>query len=273
LNGLVGQVLDLTVIFNPWLLLAIFLITLVGEFSFSIPLFMETVWLFTGYGFAVGHLTIENLVLFITIAIIGRTIGSSILFYLSWYGKTSVAAPVYAWCKPRLAGFLDRVPPLKFVAALIGRLLCWIVSRMAKPSISEVDTSSGIRLFGRTFRLSPFTVALGRLAWLRIPLTVGLGTSRQRTLLFLGVVLSSLFWDGAYIAFGVLGGKSGLDQVQMLFYPIMLAAVVSGTVFGIRKLRRYIASRRERRLERRAATSRIPLPMLAPPAMLEEHFD
>ena len=273
MSGLVGQVLDLTVVFNPWLLLAIFVITLVGELSFSIPLLMETVWLFTGYGFAVGHLSFEHLILFIVIGLLGRIVGASILFYLSWFGKTSVAAPVFAYCKPRVAGFIERVPPLRSVACIIGRGIYWMKARVAQPAASEIDPSSGISLFGRKFRLSPFTVALGRFMWLRFPLTVGLGASRQRMPLFLGVALSSIIWDGAYIAFGVLGGKSGLDQTQMLFYPLALAAVISGTVFGIKRLRRFIASRREKRLDPVVAPRRIPLPMLVPPAILEDQLD
>ena len=46
-----GQVLGLAAVFNPWLLLVVFGMTLIAEFGLSVPLLLESVWLFTGYSF------------------------------------------------------------------------------------------------------------------------------------------------------------------------------------------------------------------------------
>jgi hypothetical protein len=71
-----GQVLGLTVVFNPWMLLAIFVMTLVAEFGVSIPLLMESVWLFTGYNFVSGTISAEHLVIFIAVGLVGRLLGA-----------------------------------------------------------------------------------------------------------------------------------------------------------------------------------------------------
>ena len=79
--------------------------------------------------------------------------------------------------------------------------------------------------------------------WLRLPITIALGASKQRTSLLLGVAIFSIIWDGAYIAFGVWGGRGGLEPLQMLLYPLGLMIFVSALVFGFRRLRTAVVSR------------------------------
>jgi hypothetical protein len=113
-------------------------------------------------------------------------------------------------------------------------------------SCSESTTnveSLSIRLLGRVFRLSPFTVALGRFFWLRLPITIAMGATGQRASLLWGVAIFSVIWDGAYVIFGVLGGKGGMEPAQMLLYPLGFMALISLSVFGIRRLRHSIATK------------------------------
>ena len=96
---------------------------------------------------------------------------------------------------------------------------------------------------GRSFHISPFTVALGRFFWLRLPITIAMGLKGQRTSLLLGVVIFSIIWDGAYITMGLLGGRGGLDPMQMLLYPMGAMVLISASVFGLRRFRHSLVLR------------------------------
>jgi hypothetical protein len=117
----------------------------------------------------------------------------------------------------------------------------WAARRTNSDAVTE---SGGIKLFGRRFQLSPLTVAGGRFIGLRWPITIFLGAKRQRTKLLLGIAIFSVLWDAAYILFGMLGGKSGIDQMQMVFLPIGTIVAISCLVFGFKKLRAFLVSRR-----------------------------
>ncbi len=68
--------------------------------------------------------------------------------------------------------------------------------------------------------LSSFQVALGRFIWLKIPLTITTGITRQLKVLLSGVTLFSLAWDALYILLGVFGAGRGLDPFSMLLYTL-----------------------------------------------------
>ncbi len=239
-----GQVLGLTVVFNPWMLLAIFVMTLVAEFGVSIPLLMESVWLFTGYSFVSGNVSAEHLAMFVAVGLVGRLLGGFIVFYLAWYGRKFVGAPLFRFFKSRVNTLSAHWAPMQRLTDTVHRCVCWAASRTNSGAVSE---SGGIKLLGRRFRLSPLTVAGGRFVGLRWPITLFLGAKRQRTKLLLGIAIFSVVWDAAYILFGVLGGKSGLDQMQMVFFPIGAIVVISGLVFGFKRLQVFLKSRRSLR--------------------------
>ena len=56
--------------------------------------------------------------------------------------------------------------------------------------------------------ISPFTIALGRLLGLGTPLTVVLGVKKQYRILFLGVLLSSIIFDGIFLIVGAVVGAN-----------------------------------------------------------------
>ena len=90
MSGVFGQVVGLTVIFSPWLLLAIFLIALASEFGVMVPFLMESMWLFSGYHVAIGSIPPGYLILICLAGLMGRQAGSSALCHISWIGSTSL---------------------------------------------------------------------------------------------------------------------------------------------------------------------------------------
>lgn len=243
MGGIFGQVMGLTTIFSSWLLLAIFLMVLIAEFGLSIPYLMETVWLFSGYNFAIGNITIEQILLFCLIGLIGRIIGSAVLFYISWYSKTALGLLFFGYCKPRVIRIMDGFRPFQQLLRVSKAVVHWVKSHTPQSVLSRIDDSEALSFFGRKFRLSPITVALGRFIWLRLPITIALGIKKQRTSLFLGVVIFSVVWDAAYIAFGVLGGKGGLEPMQMVLYPLGIMILISAMVFGFKRLHKAVVPR------------------------------
>lgn len=242
MGGLFGQVMGLTVIFTPWLLLAIFLIVLVAEFGVSIPYLMESVWLFSGYNLAIGNISIQHLLLFCVIGLVGRIAGASALFYISWYSKTPLGILFLGYLKPRVAKIAGHFHPLQIAIDFLKRVVHRITLRNSKSKSNRVCDSKTLNLFGRDFKLSPFTIVLGRFLWLRMPITIALGMRNQRRSLFLGVAIFSIVWDAAYLAFGVLGGKGGLEPIQMLLYPLGTMILISALVFGFQRLRAILVS-------------------------------
>jgi hypothetical protein len=104
--------------------------------------------------------------------------------------------------------------------------------------VSSDGKSHSVKILGKPFRLTPLTVALGRFLWLRLPITIAMGATGQRRSLLWGVAIFSIIWDGAYIIIGTLGGRAGLDPVQMLLYPLGVIIIVTSSVFAFRRLRR-----------------------------------
>ncbi len=247
MESIFGQVLDLSSSFSPWLVLALFLLATMAELGATVPLLLETVWLFTGYHFITGTLPAHYLVLFVAVTLAGRLTGSAILFTLSWYGKTALFEPLVAYCKPRLASVVNHAGPLRKPAAFLTRLFCKLKPRISQDEVTAIKDTRSFTISGHRFRLSPLTVAMGRFVWLRIPLTIGLGAARQRFPLFGGVAIFSVAWDAAYIIIGVAGGNSGIDQTQMALYPLGAIITISALVFAIKRLKLSITARRTRR--------------------------
>jgi hypothetical protein len=227
LGDIYGQVLDLAVVFSPWLFLAIFLIVLIAEFGLPIPYLLETILLIYGYNVAAGSLNIEHLLWFCAVGFVGRLAGAIILFYVCRFG---IAAIFLKYIKPGLVKLINK-------SLALHKLSCWVISHNSKSPISGVNDSKPLHLLGRSFSLSPLTVAMARFLWMRLPITITLSARKQRTVLILGVAIFSVVWDGAYIVFGVLGGKGGLAPIQMFLYPLGAMALISVLIYSFRRLR------------------------------------
>ena len=86
--------------------------------------------------------------------------------------------------------------------------------------------------------LSPFSVAAGRLMWLRIPLTLTLSVKRDWKTLMLGVVLSSAVWDSTYIILGLIGKNVASHPTQMVLFSLAGLTLLYGVTILVRLLRR-----------------------------------
>jgi membrane-associated protein len=208
------QVFNLAGTFNPALVVFLFLICSIGEFGVSIPYLLETVWLVSGYNLGNGTLPFFELVLLWVVAQCGRQIGATMLYHLGRFGS---------------------MPLMK------------LYHKYFQASLSEKLSGNSLMPFSflrRVNYLSPFSVALGRLFWLRIPLTLTLGVKKQLRTLLLGVVLSSLVWDGIYISLGVIvGANVRLEPFQMILYSLAGLTLLYAVNFAVGRLLRLRTSK------------------------------
>lgn len=212
LADFLSQGLTLVSSYNPQVALALFLICLIGEAAvFVVPYLFETAWLLIGYQLTQGVLSPLDLTFFLLTSIAGRQAGALILYYVSRSGS-----------KP--------------------------ISRYKEFFRARIDENNSlpVRLIRKMDILgSPFSVALGRLLWLRIPLTLILGATRRLKTLMLGVVISSLVYDGIYVALGgIVGTTATIEPARLIIYFITALTVLYGGTFAIRQIATIINRRR-----------------------------
>ncbi len=204
--------------FSPEIGLLLFAIGFLSEaFSIAVPYLMETTWMAVGYQFARGVTSLTDIVLMEATIIAGREAGALLLF-------------------------------------VIGRGLIEGLSRLLKRLhiARDVSNTGPGRLFRRINPLNPFWVALGRLLWLRIPLTLALSAARRPRVLVIAIVISSVVYDGVYITLGgVVGTTVKLDPLRTVLLFLGLVTAIYLLVFGIRWLVRLISGRRQRTTETR----------------------
>ncbi len=212
LTDFLAQGLSLIGSFNPKIAIFLFLVCLIGEaLVVSVPYLFETTLLTVGYQFSRGVLPFSDLMLLVLTALAGRQAGALALYGLS---RSSSAL---------LAKYTNRFK-------------------------LKTDASEGIpfKLFRKINLVSPFSVAMGRLLWLRIPLTLVLGAKRKLKILSVAVVLSSLVYDGTYIILGaIVGTTTTLEPVHMFLYFLAGLTVIYGITFAIRRLIAGLASWRQ----------------------------
>ncbi len=197
------QTLDLIGTADIRVVLGIFLICLIGEaLVVSVPYLLESVWLMAGYQFSVGVLSLPKLLLLVLAGIAGREFGGIVLYCITRSGSGL------------LTKYWNRIKPKREDA---------IVARVAR----------------RLNTLSPFSVALGRLLWFRIPLTIILGANRRLKVLVVGILLSSLVYDGVYIGLGAtVGTTTSLPPHYVLLYSLAGLTAIYAIVFLVRRLLR-----------------------------------
>jgi membrane-associated protein len=205
LEAILHHILSFTGTFDARLVTVVFFACAIGEAATGIPYLMETVWLSSGYNSSTGALSPFFLPLLWLSAQAGRQTGAFILYKF---------------------GHLGSLPITKFYRKF---------SKTSLPDPAQVKDETG-KLAPLKGYLSPFSVALGRLMWLRIPLTLTLGATRRLKTLSLGVLLSSVIWDGIYIGLGVLGGNRVLKPAQMVAYSLIGLTALYIATFLVRWL-------------------------------------
>jgi membrane-associated protein len=220
LEVIIQQVFNLAGTFNPTLIVFLFLICFIGEFGICVPYLLETIWLLSGYNFGTGVIPLIDLVSLWVVVQVGRQAGGITLSYLGRFGS---------------------MPLIKFY------------NKHFEASVNEKLTENNsptVSFFRRINFLSPFSVSLGRLLWLRIPITLILGAKRQLKTLSLGILLASLVWDGMYIFLGaVVGAHAALKPAQMIIYSLIGLTLLYAVSFAARHLWKLRTSRKHAREE------------------------
>lgn len=190
----------------------LFLLCLIGEAAgVFVPYLFESTLLLIGYQASKGIMPIWYVLLLALAAQLGRQVGALALYGFSRSGNTL------------LMKYKDRFK--------------------VKTDLSQ---ALPIKLFRKVNLLSPFSVAVGRLLWLRIPLTLVLGAQGRLKVLMWGVALSTLAYDGTYIILGAITGTTvALEPIRILPYFLAGLTVIYGITFAVRRLIGSINRRRE----------------------------
>jgi membrane-associated protein len=194
--------------FNLQLMVLLFLLCLCGEILLaSVPYLLETVWLMAGYSVAAGTLSVFHLISLWLVALAGREAGVLLLFSVTRLGS---------------------LPLTRLYQKYIG-------ARVKKFSGNDSWFSKILQKLEAS--ISPFTIAAGRLLGLGTPLTVLLGVRKQYRVLFLGVIISSIIFDGIFLTVGiVVGANTMVKPYEMLLFSLAVLTVFYLVVFSIRQV-------------------------------------
>lgn len=210
LNSFLQGVLGFTGVFNAHLVLFVIIICLVGEVAVAAPYVLETVWITAGYNLGSGAFSPVHVLLLWLAGQAGRQSGALSLSYLARLG-TGPVMKIYN----------------KYSDSTLSKKI-------------SASNSLPVRLFRKIDPLSPFSVAFGRMLGLRLPLTMTLGIKREPRVLFLGVLASSLVWDGIYIAIGMAGANATVSPAQMILYSLIGISALYGGTFAVQRLKRLV---------------------------------
>jgi membrane protein DedA with SNARE-associated domain len=211
LDSFLGQVLEITGTFNPRIAVILFLLCAIGEVGFALPYVLETIWLLAGYNLAQGKSTPLDIVYIWLIAQAGRQTGNVALYYSGMLGMIPLRKLYRKYIEPRL--------PKK---------------QILPPSLVKYFTNPSV-----------FSIAVSRLIGLRIPAAVTMGARRKLLHLSLGVLLSSIVWDGVYLVIGRTVGNVLPDPINMFWYSIASLTGIYLFTVGIRYLLRLRRSQKK----------------------------
>jgi hypothetical protein len=210
LSDLLSQAVEITSTFNPKIAIILYLLCSIGEIGFALPYILETVWLMAGYNLATGTLSYSDLLYIWLVAQAGRQTGSLVLYFSAMLGFS----PLKKFYKKHIE---HRLPKRQIIP----------------PSIARSITHP-----------SAISVAIGRLIGLRVPLAITMGASHRLLHLSLGVLLSSVVWDGVYLIVGRTVGSTVVPQPQyMLFYSLGGLTSLYLITLGVRYLWRRRSSK------------------------------
>lgn len=203
LEGLLSQILHLVGTSTPGISLFLFIICMIGEaFVVSIPLVFETTWVAAGYQLHAGVLKVPDLLLMMLSAQLGRQVGALIMYSLSRRGTS----------------FFSR-----------------FITRRIPRDLAGEHSSLGARFLRHIDSISPFGVAMGRLFYLRVPLTLLLGARHRLKTLVLGIAISSTIYESVYLSLGAIVGTTHIPTsgYLLLYFAGGLAGLYA-TFAGIR---------------------------------------
>lgn len=202
LEGFLSEVLQITATFNIRIAIILFLLCAIGEIGFTLPYVLETIWLMAGFQLAQGSLTTLDVIYIWLIAQAGRQVGNFGLYYSGRLGMIPMRKLYKKYIEPRM-------PKTQIVPQ-------GVIKRLKNPS--------------------PFSIAVCRLIGLRIPAAVTMSAKRQLSYLSMGVLLSSIVWDGIYLILGRTVGDVLPSPFRMFFYSLAGLTGLYLITLGIRYL-------------------------------------
>jgi membrane-associated protein len=192
LESALQQIVSFTATLDPRMAALLFVLCSIGEFGFSIPYVLESIWLLVGFQLGHGVLSPLHLAVLWLAAQCGRQVGSMGLYRVARFGT------------PSLTRFYNKLRLSRFVSRIVNK----------SGAVNHINLSS------------PFSVAYGRLFGMRIPMVLVLAVKRRLGMLSLGVLLSSLVWDTLYISLGVIFGSTTAIKPSYMFLASLAGLTV-----------------------------------------------
>jgi hypothetical protein len=222
-DNITKEVLSFAGTFNIILAVSLFLILAINEFGLCIPYLLETVWILTGFHFKTGSLSLNEVVLIWVAVACGRMAGAWLFYSLVKLGSPGI---------------------MNLYRRTFGQYLA------AHTAENSKNKSFPVKLWRKINLLSPYSVAFGRLFWLKVPLTITLGVRQQLKTLLLAILLSSVIWDTIYILAGVVGGTARIEPLWLVVYSLGALLTVNGIIYLIRYVIEQRISRQSTALKR-----------------------
>jgi hypothetical protein len=200
------QIMAIAGTFNIWLIIALFFLCFINEFGLSIPYLMESIWILVGYHTASGVIPVYQTFIIWLAAVSGRMVGATVLYYILGLGSTWI---------------------MRIYRRIFGSFLTENKSN---------NNSLPMRLIRRINIFSPFSVAVGRFLWLKIPLTILVSIAKRLKILLTAIVLYSAIWDITYMIVGVIGGNAHLQPGWFILYSIGALTVIYGLTYLVQRV-------------------------------------
>jgi len=205
LEGFLQSIVDFTATLDPRMALLFFVICCLGEIGISIIFLLEFLWVNVGINVGTGKMPPWQLLGLWLCAQAGRQLGSMILYRIARFGM------------PALTRFYHKIRLDLFFNKIIAR----------SGPISRINITS------------PFSVAFARLIGGRFPMLIVMAAKKRFRMLALGVLLSSIIFDGLYICVGAIFGMTIEDikkfnPIYTVLITLGVLAVIYLTTFTIR---------------------------------------
>jgi membrane protein DedA with SNARE-associated domain len=212
-EGFLRSIVDFTATLDPRMALLLFVICFIGEAGVSILFLLEFLWVNVGINLGTGKMPPWHLAGLWLSAQVGRQLGSAILYRIARFGM------------PALAKFYRKIR--------LDRFFNWLMSRSG--AISRINFTS------------PFSIAFGRLIGMRIPALLLMASKKRFRMLALGVLLSSIVFDGLYISVGAIFGMTIEDVKQFNpLYTVLITVGILAIIYLITFLIRFFIKRRQK---------------------------
>jgi membrane-associated protein len=205
-ESITSYVLNVTGSLNIWLVVVILVLFPISEFGLSIPYLMETMWILVGYHARQSAVLGAEIPLLLLVAVCARLGGATALYTLIGLGRT-------------------------WILKIYRRFFSFALN----PE-SSTNKSLPARILRKLNLFSPFTVAFGRLVWLKIPITLTMSVRKELRVLLTGAAISSVIWDSLYILIGVIVGSAQLKPYQTVLYSVGALTIIYTLFFLARKL-------------------------------------